>query len=255
LTSDPRTDAPTRIAYQRVITRLKALANAKKIAGMARVGITATGTLGISIPILRQLAREIGRDHALARRLWNSGIHEARILASFVADPAQVTEAQADRWVGDFDSWDVCDQVTGVFERTSFARKKIVQWAADDREFVMRAAFAMIAGLAVPDKTAGNAQFERFLPLIRRASTDERNFVRKAVNWSPRNIGKGIGDYTDGPCSLPVRSHASIPLRRDGLPSTHCENCRVMLFSSGCGGSDTRVVRGERSQHLLARPH
>jgi len=137
------------MSYLRVIARLKKMANARNVAGMARFGISPKGTLGISITNLRRLAREIGRDHGLALRLWKSGFHEARILAGFVADPAQLTPAQAERWVNDFDSWDVCDQVAAVFEQMPCARKKIRQWAASDREFVKRAAFAMIAGLAV----------------------------------------------------------------------------------------------------------
>ena len=157
---------------------------------MARFVISSKGTLGISIPNLRRLAREIGRDHELALRLWKSGFHEARILAGFVADPATLTEAQAEQWVNDFDSWDVCDQVVALLEQVPFARKKIRQWAASDREFVKRAAFAMIAGLAVHDKAAADAQFEPFLRLVRRASTDDRNFVKKAVNWALRSIGK-----------------------------------------------------------------
>ena len=157
---------------------------------MKRFGINPKGTLGISIPTLRRFAREIGRDHDLALRLWKSGFHEARILAGFVADPAQLTSAQVERWVNDFDSWDVCDQVAALFEQMPFARKKIRQWAVSDREFVKRAAFAMIAGLAVHDKAAGDGQYEPFLQLIKRGSTDDRNFVKKAVNWALRGIGK-----------------------------------------------------------------
>lgn len=176
--------------YRQVITRLKKMASPKNVAGMVRFGINPKRTLGISIPHLRRLAREIGRDHDLARQLWASGFHEARILAGFVADPARVTEALAERWVHDFDSWDVCDQVAALFELTPFARKKIREWAAADWEFIKRAAFAMMAGLAVHDKAAGNKQFEHFLRVITRASTDQRNFVKKAVNWVLRSIGK-----------------------------------------------------------------
>jgi len=178
------------MSYLRVIARLKKMANARNVAGMARFGISPKGTLGISITNLRRLAREIGCDHGLALRLWKSGFHEARILAGFVADPAQLTPAQAERWVNDFDSWDVCDQVAAVFEQMPCARKKIRQWAASDREFVKRAAFAMIAGLAVHDKAAGDGRYEPFLRLIKRGSTDGRNFVKKAVNWALRGIGK-----------------------------------------------------------------
>lgn len=178
------------MTYRQVIATLQKMSNPKNVAAMARFGISSKGTLGISIPRLRRLARQIGRDHALAPQLWKSGYHEARILAGFVADPAQLTPAQAEQWVSAFDSWDVCDQVSALFERAPFARKKIRQWAASDREFVKRAAFAMIAGLAVHDKTAADEEFEPLLRLITRASTDNRNFVRKAVNWALRNIGK-----------------------------------------------------------------
>jgi 3-methyladenine DNA glycosylase AlkD len=157
---------------------------------MARFGINPSGTLGISVVHLRKLARELGTDHALARKLWASRLHEARILASFVDDPRLVTIAQMARWVAAFDSWDVCDQVCGLFEQTRWARTKITAWAGDDREFVKRAAFAIIAGLAVHDKALHNRDFEPFLRLIRRAATDDRNFVRKAVNWALRSIGK-----------------------------------------------------------------
>src|SRR2546427_9702491 len=176
--------------YLRVVARLKKMADARNVAGMARFGINPKGTLGISIPTLRRFAREIGRDHDLALRLWKSGFHEARILAGFVADPAQLTSAQAERWVNDFDSWDVCDQVAALFEQMPFARKKIRQWAVSDREFVKRAAFAMIAGLAVHDKAAGDGQDEPFLQLIKRGSTDDRDFVKKAVDWALRGRGK-----------------------------------------------------------------
>ena len=170
--------------------RLRRMGNPKNVAGMARFGINPSRTLGISVLDLRRLARDLGTDHTLAQKLWASGIHEARILASFIDDPHLVTAAQLDRWVAAFDSWDVCDQVCGLFEQTRWARTKITAWARDDREFVRRAAFAMIAGLAVHDKALHNRDFEPFLRLIRRAATDDRNFVRKAVNWALRSIGK-----------------------------------------------------------------
>lgn len=173
-----------------VITRLKKMANPKNVAGMARFGINSKRTLGISIYDLRPLAREIGRDHRMAQQLWASGLHEARILASYIEDPGRVSAAQIERWVKDFDSWDVCDQVTELFARTRFARKKIRMWAKRDEEFVKRAAFAMIAELAWHDKGAPDKAFEPYLALIKKAATDDRNFVRKAVNWALRNIGK-----------------------------------------------------------------
>jgi 3-methyladenine DNA glycosylase AlkD len=173
-----------------ILTRLRRLGNPKHLAGMARFGINPSGTLGISIVDLRKMARDLGTHHPLAQRLWASGIHEARILASFIDDPRLVTPAQMDRWVAAIDSWDVCDQVCGLFERTHWARAKISAWAGDDHEFIKRAAFAMIAGLAVHDKALHNRSFESFLRLINRAATDDRNFVRKAVNWALRSIGK-----------------------------------------------------------------
>jgi 3-methyladenine DNA glycosylase AlkD len=177
-------------ASAQILTRLRRLRNPKNVAGMAHFGINSSGTLGISIVDLRKMARDLGTDHALAQKLWASGIHEARILASFIDDPHLVTAAQMDRWVAAFDSWDVCDQVCGLFEQTPWARTKITAWAGDDREFVKRAAFAMIAGLAVHDKALPDRDFEAFFRLIKHAATDDRNFVRKAVNWALRNIGK-----------------------------------------------------------------
>ena len=173
-----------------ILTRLHALANPANVAGMGRYGINTHNTLGISIYTLRPLAKEIGMYHELALQLWESGIHEARILASYIDDPAQVTEAQLERWVMDFDSWDVVDQVCGMFEETSFAYQKAFEWSERQEEFVKRAGFVLMAGLAVHDKGAPDEKLARFLPVIQRESTDERNFVKKAVNWALRNIGK-----------------------------------------------------------------
>jgi 3-methyladenine DNA glycosylase AlkD len=174
-----------------IIDRLKALANSGNVEGMARFGINPHNTLGLSIPTLRQIAKETGRDHGLAGELWDSGIHEARILAAYVDDPKQVDEEQMDRWALDFDSWDVCDQVCGdLFDQTPFAWPKAVEWSQREEEFVRRAGFALMAALAVHDKAASDGQFEVFFPAIIGAATDGRNFVKKAVNWALRNIGK-----------------------------------------------------------------
>ena len=173
------------------LRRLKALANPKNVAGMARFGINPRNTLGIPIPKLRALAREIGADHALAQKLWASGIHEARILASMVDDPARVTGAQMERWVKDFDSWDVCDQVcSNLFDKTKLAHGKALRWSKRKAEFEKRAGFALMAALAWHAQTASDALFLKFMPAIRRGATDERNFVKKAVNWALRQIGK-----------------------------------------------------------------
>jgi len=174
-----------------VLKKLKSLKNPKNIAGMARFGISAKNTLGISIPHLRSLSKKIGKDHKLAQKLWDSGIHEARILASMIDDSKLVSEKQIKEWAKDFDSWDVCDQVCmNLFDRTSFAFKKAVTLAKDKREFVKRTGFSLMAALASHDKKSKDEKFINFFRAIRRESIDERNFVRKAVNWALRGIGK-----------------------------------------------------------------
>jgi 3-methyladenine DNA glycosylase AlkD len=176
---------------QEIIAHLQTLANPDNVAGMARYGINPQNTLGISIPALRDLAKKVGRHHALALDLWASGIHEARILAALVDEPSRVTPEQMDAWASDFDSWDVCDQVcANLFDRTPHAPGIALQWSERQEEFVKRAGFALMACLAWHDKKAGDALFESFLPAIIRESMDERNFVKKAVNWALRTIGK-----------------------------------------------------------------
>lgn len=141
--------------------------------------------------MLHKLAREIGKNHALAGQLWDSGVHEARLLAALVEDPRQVTEEQMEGWVAAFDSWDVCDNCCGsLFDKTPFAYRKVVEWSAREEEFVKRAGFALLAYLAVHDKKREDEAFLAFLPLIERESTDRRNFVKKAINWALREIGK-----------------------------------------------------------------
>jgi 3-methyladenine DNA glycosylase AlkD len=174
-----------------IIKKLEKEANPVNVAGMARFGINPDKTLGISIPFLRKLAKEIGKNHDLAKELWLSGIHEARILAGFIDDPDRVTEKQMDQWVEDFDSWDVCDLVcSSLFDKTEFAHKKAFEWTTRDEEFVKRAGFVMMAALSVHDKNAPDKDFEKFFPIIIREAKDERNFVKKAVNWALRQIGK-----------------------------------------------------------------
>jgi 3-methyladenine DNA glycosylase AlkD len=178
-------DAPELIAI------LRAHADTANVAGMTRFGINPENTLGVSMPFLRKLARQAGKSHALARDLWASGIHEARILATLVDDPALVTPGQMDRWARDFNSWDVCDQACqNLFRYTPFAFAKAAEWPHRKPEFVRRAGFALMAGLAVKAKNAADSDFEAFLPLIEEAAGDARNFVRKAVNWALRQIGK-----------------------------------------------------------------
>jgi 3-methyladenine DNA glycosylase AlkD len=174
-----------------VIATLKSYADVQAIQKMARFGIKPGQALGISLPTLRKLARANGKDQALAVTLWDSGIHEARILASLVAEPQLVSPQLMDRWVNDFDSWDVCDQVCGnLFDKTPFAYQKAMQWCHEEQEFVRRAGFVMMAELAVHDKEASDEAFIPFFALIKQYAWDKRNFVKKAVNWALRQMGK-----------------------------------------------------------------
>ena len=174
-----------------IVKILKSHANPANVAGMARYGINAKNTLGVSIPVLRKLAKQIGMNHALALEIWKTRIHEARILAALLGDPKQMTARQMGNWVRDFDSWDVCDQVcSNLFDKTTWARSKAVVWTQRHAEFIKRAGFVLMAALAVHDKQAPDELFMGFLPLIEREAHDERNFVRKAVNWALRQIGK-----------------------------------------------------------------
>jgi 3-methyladenine DNA glycosylase AlkD len=175
---------------EEVMAELRTLADPEAAAGMARYGIRTDAALGVSIYKLRPLAKQIGRDHGLALALWGTGVHEARILASFVDEPKEVSEDQVERWALDFDSWDTVDQVTDLFERAGFGWSKAMEWSSREEEFVKRAAFALMAGLAVHDKQADDDRFLALFPVIEREAWDERNFVKKAVNWALRNIGK-----------------------------------------------------------------
>lgn len=174
-----------------IIEYLKKNSNPRDREGMARFGINAKYALGVRVPVLRGLAKKIGRDHALARALWRTKIHEARILASMVDEPEKVTLTQADAWIKDFNSWDVCDQCSmNLFDRTNFAWTLPARWSKQQGEFQRRAGFAMMACLAWHDKSARDKDFQQFFQLIIKYATDERNYVKKAVNWALRQIGK-----------------------------------------------------------------
>lgn len=177
--------------YDSIIKELKALRNQENIEGMARYGLNSPTTLGICMPDLMRIAKEIGKDHELAQRLWQSGIYEARILAFMIDDWRLVTDEQMERWASDFDNWGIVDGCCGhLFSRTPFAYKKAMEWSRRKEEFVKRAGFSMIAALTVHDKKAEDQKMLRFLPLIVKGSTDERKYVFKAVNWALRQIGK-----------------------------------------------------------------
>ncbi|HZY02593.1 MAG TPA: DNA alkylation repair protein [Anaeromyxobacteraceae bacterium] len=179
-----------------VLSRLRARASPANVAGMARYGISTRGTLGVTVAELRRLARELGAApararHRLASDLWDSGVHEARILAAILDEPILVGEAQAERWAADLDSWDVCDQLcASLLRRTAFAWRKVREWAGREEPFVKRAGFALATQLAVHDRDAPDADFLPVLALVEREAGDGRNYVRKAVSWALRCVGK-----------------------------------------------------------------
>lgn len=174
-----------------VLKRLKSSGSRKNVQGMARFGISAGKAYGVPAPRLWNLAREFRPNHTLALALWKSEVHDARILASLIDEPGLVSAGQMDRWAKDFDNWAVCDSCCfHLFDRTPFAFRKAGEWSRQKGEFVRRAGFALMASLAVHDKQAPDGQFLRFFPLIKNAARDERNFVKKAVNWALRQIGK-----------------------------------------------------------------
>ena len=179
------------MTFEQTMAELQSYANPQAVEGMARFGIRSDNVLGISIPTLRAMAKRIGKNHALALELWDSGIHEAQILASLIDEPRLVSVTQMEGWVHEFDSWDVCDQVCGnLFDRTPYAFQKAIEWCQQEPEFVRRAGFVLMAELAVHDKKAPDEAFITFFPLIQQYAVDERNFVKKAVNWALRQIGK-----------------------------------------------------------------
>jgi 3-methyladenine DNA glycosylase AlkD len=174
-----------------ILRELEALAAPRNIEGMARFGIRAKRVLGVPVPTLRAMAKRMGRNHKLAQQLWSAGILESRILASLIDEPSRVTRRQMESWVADLECWADCDAVCGnLFDKTSFAVEKAVEWSARSEEFVKRAGFSLMAAMAVHDKAAPDDRFLAFLPIIQREYGDTRNFVKKAVNWALRQIGK-----------------------------------------------------------------
>lgn len=177
--------------YAEIIKFLKSKKNPKNIAGMARFGISSKNTLGVPVPIMRGLAKKIGKDTELALELWRSGIHEARILATMVAEPDKMKWSDVEKWVADFESWDTCDQACmNLFRYMPGAPAKVFKWVRSNKEFTRRAGFALIAALAFSKNPMSDEEFAKFFIPIEKYSTDERNFVRKAVNWALRQIGK-----------------------------------------------------------------
>lgn len=174
-----------------VVASLKRLANKKTRDGMARYGIPSDNAFGVPVGKIRELGKKLGRNHELAAAMWKTNIYEARMLTAFIADPKQVTPAQMDRWCRDFDSWAICDTLCfHLFDRTPHAWAKVVKWSDKSEEFVKRAAFALLASLALHDKSADDDLFLETLPLIERSASDPRNFVKKGVSWALRAIGE-----------------------------------------------------------------
>ncbi len=176
---------------EEIINELKSLSSPEDLEGRARFGIKSKKAFGVRIPELRKIAKKIGKNHLIAIKLWDFGYSETKILASMIDDPMDVTEEQMGQWVIEFDSWDICDQCCmNLFDKTPFAYKKVFEWSKRDEEFVKRASFTMMAVLAVHDRKASDEKFEQFFPIIIRESKDNRNYVKKAVNWALRQIGK-----------------------------------------------------------------
>ena len=176
---------------EEVVKKLEGMARPDQLEGMARYGMAVERRLGVAVPDMRKIAKETGKDHGLALELWKTGIPEAMMVASMVDIPEEVTEGQMEEWVKEFNSWDLCDQVCmNLFDKTPLAWNKAMDWSTRKEEFVKRAAFALIACLAWHDKEAPDEKFTGLIPIIKQGATDERNFVKKAVNWALRNMGK-----------------------------------------------------------------
>lgn len=205
-----RRDKPA-VSLAQATARLKALADRATLAGMSRYGIPSEGAFGVPVGKIRGYAKELGRQHDLALALWKSGQYESRMLACFIADPDRVTPALMDAWAKGFDNWAVCDTACfHLFDRTPHAFAKVRKWATRRDEFVRRAAFALLASVALHDKKAPDAPFLAALPLIERAASDERNFVKKGVSWALRGIGKRRGGSLQAPAlALATRLAAS----------------------------------------------
>lgn len=182
--------ASTAAAVDSALAYLERKGSKRNRDGMARFAIVADKVFGVSVGDIRTYGKTVGKSHALALALWKTGWYEARMLAAFVDEPSRVTPAQMDRWARDFDNWAVCDNACfHLFDKTPHAYAMVPKWASRKEEFVKRAAFALIASLALHDKKGPDAPFRKFLPLIERAATDERNFVKKGVSWALRGIG------------------------------------------------------------------
>lgn len=243
------------LSPEQVLEKLRQHADPQVVQGQSRFGSRPAHPLGIKIPVLRTIAKEIGCNHALALELWASGIHEARILAAMVDEPQYVSREQMEAWVRDFDTWDVCDQVCGgLFDKTPYAYQKAIEWCHREEEFVRRAGFVLTAYLAVHDKRASDKMFSPFFPLIKQYATDERNFVKKAVNWALRQIGKRNAQLLTqaiacGEEIQQVNSRAARWIASDALRELR----KIAIASSGVESNSDEVARW-RFQSLRCSP-
>jgi 3-methyladenine DNA glycosylase AlkD len=178
------------VTQEEAVAELEAAADPSRLPGMARVGIEVSHALGVSVPSIRRIAKRAGTDQPLARALWATGIHEARLLAALVADPSTLSFTAMRAWARDLDSWDVTDMLADTFVATAHADRAIRTWSTARHGFTKRCAFSMIARLAVGHPDEPDVTYLGYLPLIRTAATDDRNEVKKAVNWALRQIGK-----------------------------------------------------------------
>lgn len=205
ISSTNRTKSPKSATHDvdSVVASLKRLGTKRTRDGMARYAIPSDNAFGVTVGEIRQLGKRLGHNHELALGLWQTGFYEARMLAAFVDDPESVTPAQMDRWCKDFDNWAICDTVCfHLFDKTPHAFRKVAHWADRRKEFEKRAAFALLASLGVHDKKTSDDEFARCLPLIERASTDERNFVKKGVSWALRVVGRRSPDLNEAAVKL-----------------------------------------------------
>jgi 3-methyladenine DNA glycosylase AlkD len=192
------------------LAALRRRASKKVRDGMARYAIPSDNALGVQVGVIRQLGKQIGRDQALSLALWKTGVYEARFLAGFVGDPARVTPAQMESWCRDFDSWAMVDTTCFMlFDRTPLAWKKIGPWSRRAKEFEKRAAFALLASLALHDKKTPDAPFRKCLPILERGATDDRNFVKKGVAWALKLVGRRSAALHDEAVALARRLVAS----------------------------------------------
>jgi 3-methyladenine DNA glycosylase AlkD len=228
-----------RPATRAVVGELEGVADPSRLPGMARVGIRVDHALGVSIPDCRRIARGHRNDHALALDLWAAGLHEGRILASMIDDPTQVTPAQMEAWAADFDSWDVCDQVcSNLFGPSVHAYPAARAWVRRDEEFVKRAGFTLIAERAVHDRDRDDGFWVGWFPVIRAGAGDERRYVKKAVNWALRQIGKrnealNAFAIAEAEALLELDSPGARWIARDALRELRSDAVRARLRAGG----------------------